>query len=74
MIASEQKFVLVQQNYVTACVTWNGNNSEFFVDLYWVIAVPELLDVDPPRVGTMNYAPAAEMFLKFFVVGDIVAM
>jgi hypothetical protein len=74
MIAGEQKFAFVQQNYVTACVAWNRNNSEFLVDLDWVIAVPELLDVDTPRIGTMNYAPAAEMFLKFFVIGDIVAM
>jgi len=74
MVTGKKKFVPIQKNNVTSGVTGHGNSKEVFIQDYRLVALKMLFGINSLRVGAMNHSAAAEVFVEFFMVGNVILM
>ena len=55
-------------------VTWYWNSKEILINIGRFLGFQYLLGFNSPCVCAMNDAAAAEVFMEFLVVGNVVAM
>ena len=74
MITGKKEFVPIQKNNVTSRMARNGNRKEVFIQDHRLVALQMLFGIDSLRVGAMNHSAAAEVFVEFFMVGNVIFM